>query len=333
MATSLTAVIVDNALYHEGVRVPLDDGDPSLGHARVPCGRGDFQWVGLHDPTDEELRQIATTFDLHPLAVEDAGDSHQRPKVERYGDTLFLVLKTLWYVDEDDAVETGEINLFIGPDFVVTVRHGQGIDLSTARRDLEQRAQVLEHGPMAVMYAICDRVVDEYEKVGASLEIDVDEVEESVFSPARTDDSVRIYTLKREIAEVRRAVMPLREPMRRFAHGRGGGHRRGDRHLLPRRRRPPPPGLGGHRQPRRAAVHRVRRAPGPHLGPAERGHAQDLRRRRARRRTDAHRRDLRHELRPDARAAAGPSATRSRSPSWSACPGVLLWFFKKSGWL
>jgi magnesium transporter len=210
-------VIVDNALYHEGVRVPLGDGDPSLGHARVPCGVGDFQWVGIHDPSDEELAQIAATFDLHPLAVEDAGDSHQRPKVERYGETLFLVLKTLWYVDEQDAVETGEINLFVGPDFVVTVRHGAGIDLGTSRRDLEQRAKVLRHGPMAVMYAICDRVVDEYEKVGASLEIDVDEVEESVFSPARTDDSSRIYVLKREIAEVRRAVMPLREPMRRFA--------------------------------------------------------------------------------------------------------------------
>lgn len=210
-------MIVDNALYHEGVRVPLGDGDPSLGHARVPCGVGDFQWVGIHDPSDEELAQIAATFDLHPLAVEDAGDSHQRPKVERYGETLFLVLKTLWYVDEQDAVETGEINLFVGPDFVVTVRHGAGIDLGTSRRDLEQRAKVLKHGPMAVMYAICDRVVDEYEKVGASLEIDVDEVEESVFSPARTDDSSRIYVLKREIAEVRRAVMPLREPMRRFA--------------------------------------------------------------------------------------------------------------------
>ena len=216
-------MIVDNALYHGGVRVPLGDGDPSLGHARVPCGRGDFQWVGIHDPTPGELQAIATTFDLHPLAVEDAGDSHQRPKVERYGDTLFLVLKTLWYVDEHDAVETGEINVFVGPDFVVTVRHGEGIDLSTARRDLERRAQVLEHGPMAVMYAICDRVVDEYEKVGAALEIDVDEVEESVFSPARTDDSVRIYTLKREIAEVRRAVMPLREPMRRFATGQMDG--------------------------------------------------------------------------------------------------------------
>ncbi|WP_107705429.1 magnesium/cobalt transporter CorA [Nocardioides allogilvus] len=216
-------MIVDNALYHQGVRVPLDGDDPSLGQARVPCGPGDFQWVGIHDPTPAELEQIAATFDLHPLAVEDSGDSHQRPKVERYGDTLFMVLKTLWYVDEFDAVETGEINVFVGPDFVVTVRHGEGINLATSRRDLEQRAQVLEHGPMAVMYAICDRVVDEYERVGAALEEDVDEVEESVFSPTRTNDSARIYTLKREIAEVRRAVMPLREPMRRFATGQMDG--------------------------------------------------------------------------------------------------------------
>jgi magnesium transporter len=216
-------VIVDNALYHQGVRVSLDSDDPSLGHARVPCGPGDFQWVGIHDPTPDELQLIAATFDLHPLAVEDSGDSHQRPKVERYGDTLFIVLKTLWYVDEEDAVETGEINVFVGPDFVVTVRHGQGVNLATSRRDLEQRAKVLRHGPMAVMYAICDRVVDEYERVGAALEDDVDEVEESVFSPARTNDSVRIYTLKREIAEVRRAVMPLREPMRRFALGQVDG--------------------------------------------------------------------------------------------------------------
>ena len=213
-------MIVDNALYHQGKRVPLGTGDDqSLGAARVPCDPGDFQWIGIHDPSPEELRLIATTFDLHPLAVEDAGDSHQRPKLEHYGDTLFLVLKTLWYVDEEDAVETGEINMFVGKDFVVTVRHGQGIDLAASRRDLERRAQVLEHGPMAVLYAICDRVVDEYEKVGAALEEDVDEVEESVFSTARTNDSTRIYILKREIAEVRRAVMPLREPMRKFAMG------------------------------------------------------------------------------------------------------------------
>ena len=215
-------MIVDNALYHRGKRVPLGDADDqSLGWARVPCDPGDFQWVGIHDPSPDELDLIARTFDLHPLAVEDAGDSHQRPKLERYGDTLFLVLKTLWYVDEEDAVETGEINLFVGKDFVVTVRHGKGIDLATARRDLEHRAQVLEHGPMAVLYAICDRVVDEYEKVGQELEMDVDEVEESVFSEARTNDSNRIYVLKREIAEVRRAVLPLREPMRQFATGTG----------------------------------------------------------------------------------------------------------------
>ena len=213
-------MIVDNALYHRGQRVPLGEGDDqSLGSARVPCAPGDFQWIGVHDPSPDELQLIARTFDLHPLAVEDAGDSHQRPKLEHYGDTLFLVLKTLWYVDAHDAVETGEINVFIGSDFVVTVRHGEGIDLAESRRDLERRAQVLEHGPMGVMYAICDRVVDEYERVGAALEEDVDEVEESVFSPARTDDSTRIYVLKREIAEVRRAVMPLREPMRKFAMG------------------------------------------------------------------------------------------------------------------
>jgi magnesium transporter len=213
-------VIVDNALYHQGKRVMLGPGDDqSLGSARVPCDPGDFQWIGIHDPSPEELDLIARTFDLHPLAVEDAGDSHQRPKVERYDDTLFLVLKTLWYVDEDDAVETGEINMFVGRDFVVTVRHGEGIDLAASRRDLELRAKVLEHGPMGVMYAICDRVVDEYERVGAALEEDVDEVEESVFSDSRTNDSTRIYILKREIAEVRRAVMPLREPMRKFAMG------------------------------------------------------------------------------------------------------------------
>jgi magnesium transporter len=211
-------VIVDNALYHRGKRVPVGDTeDQSLGSARVPCDPGDFQWIGIHDPSPDELNLIAASFDLHPLAVEDAGDSHQRPKLERYDDTLFLVLKTLWYVDEEDAVETGEINMFVGRDFVVTVRHGQGIDLAASRRDLEKRAQVLEHGPMAVLYAVCDRVVDEYERVGAALEEDVDEVEESVFSPARTNDSTRIYILKREIAEVRRAVMPLREPMRKFS--------------------------------------------------------------------------------------------------------------------
>ena len=158
-------------------------------------------------------------FSLHPLAVEDALKAHQRPKLERYEEGLFLVLKTLWYVDEEDAVETGEINLFVGRNYVVSVRHGEGGELHSARLGLEQQSGVLGHGPSAVVYAICDTVVDSYEAVATSLEVDVDEVEESVFSPTRTQDSKRIYILKRELAEVRRAVNPLREPMKRFATG------------------------------------------------------------------------------------------------------------------
>jgi magnesium transporter len=180
---------------------------------------GDFVWVGLHEPTEDELATVEEEFGLHPLAVEDAFTAHQRPKLERYEDTLFLTLKSLWYVDANDAVETGEINMFVGNDFVITVRHGSGSELHSARRDLEAKSTVLTHGPSAVVYAVCDRVVDGYLSVVGSLEEDVDEVETSVFSPQRTNDSARIYTLKREIGEARRAVMPLREPMRRFATG------------------------------------------------------------------------------------------------------------------
>jgi magnesium transporter len=129
------------------------------------------------------------------------------------------VLKTLWYVDEEDAVETGEINLFVGRNYVVSVRHGEGTELHSARLDLENQTAVLGHGPSAVVYAICDRVVDDYETVATMLEEDVDEVETSVFSPSRTHDSQRIYVLKRELSEVRRAVNPLRDPMKRFATG------------------------------------------------------------------------------------------------------------------
>ncbi len=210
-------MIVDSALYRDGSRVE-GHGDCRALRTRA-CEPGDFVWLGLHEPDLKELARVANAFQLHPLAVEDAVNAHQRPKLERYEDSLFLVLKTLWYVDAEDAVETGEINMFVGSDFIVTVRHGQGSELHSARLQLESRTQVLTHGPSAVVYAVCDTVVDGYTEVLEALQVDVDEVEESVFSPARTNDSVRIYTLKREIAEVRRAVMPLREPMRRFAAG------------------------------------------------------------------------------------------------------------------
>ena len=212
-------MIIDNAVYRKGVRVPMDCQPSDLAAVRDRLtGDGDFVWIGLHEPTEDELEDVAKAFSLHPLAVEDALKAHQRPKLDSYEDSLFLVLKTLWYVDEDDAVETGEINVFIGSNFIVTVRHGKGAELHSARLYLESKENVLTHGPSAVVYAVCDTVVDGYIDVTAALEVDVDEVETSVFSPSRTNDSVRIYTLKREIAEVRRAVLPLRDPIRRFGN-------------------------------------------------------------------------------------------------------------------
>ena len=212
-------MIVDNAVYRNGVRVPLDCDVADLASVRGRCGPGDFVWIGLVEPPEQELAEVADVFDLHPLAVEDAVKAHQRPKLERYDDSLFLVLKTLWYVDEEDAVETGEINLFVGRDFVVTVRHGKGGGLHDARLALEQREKVLAHGPSAVVYAVCDQVVDVYDTVADALVEDVDEVETSVFSDERTNDSARIYVLKRELAEARRAVLPLREPINQFTLG------------------------------------------------------------------------------------------------------------------
>jgi magnesium transporter len=213
-------MIVDSALYRDGVRVRVDcHKDDLLAVRDEATGDGDFVWVGLHQPSEDELNEVAKVFSLHPLAVEDALKAHQRPKLERYDDGLFLVLKTLWYVDEEDAVETGEINLFVGSRYVVSVRHGEGTELHSARLGLEDQTSVLGHGPSAVLYAVCDRVVDGYEAVANNLMEDVDEVEASVFSPDRTQDSRRIYVLKRELAEMRRAIEPLREPMKRFATG------------------------------------------------------------------------------------------------------------------
>jgi len=217
-------VIVDNALYRHGHRVETGLGKDDLAGVRARAtGPDDFVWIGMHEPTAPELEAVQDLYDLHPLAVEDALSAHQRPKLERYDDMLFLVVKTLWYVDEDDAVETGEIAIFAGDRFVVTVRHGEGAQLSEARHRLEGHDKVLVHGPSAVVYAVCDEVVDRYEQVASSLEEDVDEVEMSVFSDERTRDAARIYVLKRELAEMRRAVLPLRDPIQRFADGRVTG--------------------------------------------------------------------------------------------------------------
>jgi magnesium transporter len=210
-------MIVDHALYRDGVReaVELDDG--VLDRVRAEDAGQAFVWVGLHEPDRDEMTRVAHMFGLHHLAVDDALTQRQRPKVEPYDSMLFLVLKTLWYVDETDQVETGQVSIFLGEDYVVTVRQGAGVELGGVRDDLERRAHLLQHGPSAVAYSVCDRIVDGYESVAGEIDIDVDEVEQGVFAVERYRDDRRIYVLKREIAEVRHAVHPLRAPMQKFA--------------------------------------------------------------------------------------------------------------------
>jgi magnesium transporter len=214
-------VIVDCGVYAEGGRRDLPK-DPETVAQAIDDDHESFGWIGLHDPSDAEMQRVQRLFDLHDLAVEDALQIHQRPKVERFGDMILVVLRTLWYVDEGDAVETGQVTAFIGQRYVVTVRHGEGGELATTRHQLEERASMLGHGPAAVLWAICDAIVDQYETVAEQVEIDVDEIESSVFSPERTSDAERIYRLKREVLEMRRAIDPLREPMEGFAHGIAG---------------------------------------------------------------------------------------------------------------
>jgi len=211
-------VIVDCALYHHGIRELAQDSWPeALKTARSEPSA--FVWVGVHDPEEAELDQVAEDFGLHPLAVEDALKAHQRPKVEQYADSLFIVLKTVRYDEETQQIELGDVMLFLGDSFVVTVRHGKGRALSDVRRQLEHNKGVLEAGPSAVMYAIADRIVDDYSEIILEIEEDIEEVEERVFSPERGNSAARIYNLKREVIEFRRAVAPLVEPMKRLASG------------------------------------------------------------------------------------------------------------------
>ncbi|WP_405960001.1 magnesium and cobalt transport protein CorA [Streptomyces sp. NBC_00024] len=201
------ASVVEAALYQDGVRVSshatLADTYRELREA--PAG---MAWIGLARPTEGELLSLAAEFDLHPLAVEDAMEAHQRPKLERYGDTLFVVLRAARYLDAPEEVDFGELHVFVGPDFVITVRHGAAPDLSAVRRRMEDTPELLKLGPEAVLYAILDAVVDGYVPVVAGVQNDVDEIETEVF---RGDPEVsrRIYELSREMVEFQRATRPL----------------------------------------------------------------------------------------------------------------------------
>ena len=213
--------VVDCAVYVDGHRRPGKWTHAGALKQVRSSGEG-FVWVGLHAPDDRQMGDVAETFGLHELMAEDAVHAHQRPKLERYDDTQFIVLRTVKYVEHEsltstnEVVETGEIMILVGRDFVITVRHGDFTHLAGVRKHLESRPDRLALGPYAVMHAIADHVVDTYLDVTASIETDVDALEAAIFAPSGGVDIDPVYLLKREITELRRAVTPLTAPLQRL---------------------------------------------------------------------------------------------------------------------
>jgi magnesium transporter len=212
--------LVEFGAYLGGKKIPADGITEAIklvrSHNDDSPTRDAFVWVGLYEPEAPEVEWLADVFGLHPLAVEDAIKAHQRPKVERYGDSLFVVLKTVAFLDQEDPSEeiigTGEIMLFVGPDFVVTVRHGAHCPLADVREKLEDKPKLLSRGPTGVLHAIADYVVDKYLYVADLMQLEIEEVEAAVFADVSSRDINRIYQLKREMLELKRAVAPLQTP-------------------------------------------------------------------------------------------------------------------------
>ncbi|PPG89775.1 magnesium and cobalt transport protein CorA [Rathayibacter rathayi] len=200
--------IVDNAVYVDGRRIRNPDSlEDTFELMRDERG---MAWIGLYRPTREEVEAVAEEFGLHPLAVEDALSGHQRAKLERYDDGLFVVLRPARYADAAETVVFGELHVFVGPDFVVTIRHADSPDLARVRRRLEEDPALLARGPEAVLYAILDQVVDEYAPVVLGVQGDVDEIEDQLFGDDSDDGlSERIYRLSREVIHFQRSVQPL----------------------------------------------------------------------------------------------------------------------------
>ena len=217
--------MVDCGIYVDGQRLPgkyTHAAALNKVHDLESEGKDAFVWIGLHEPDEHQMQAVADVFCLHELAVEDAVCAHQRPKLERYDKTLFLVLKTVNYVEHEsialarEIVETGEIMIFVGQDFVVTVRHGEHGGLADVRKKLDSSPAIVKLGPYAVMHAIADHVVDNYLDITNLMETDIDGMEENVFSPNHPTDVEHIYMFKREVVEMRRAVAPLTLALQRM---------------------------------------------------------------------------------------------------------------------
>ena len=210
----LSPMFVDAALYRNGVRDPEPFDVSRKFH--TPPDPKTFLWVGLYEPTEEEFRTVREEFNLHPLAVEDAIKAHQRPKLEFFEDSAFMVLRTARYIEETETVEFGELQVFFGRGFIVTVRHGAAAPLNDVRLQLERDPERLACGPAAVLHAIVDHVVDGYQPVLYGIEDDIGEVEEEVFSPTGHNPVERIYYLKREVLGMIRATGSLQQPLERL---------------------------------------------------------------------------------------------------------------------
>lgn len=211
-------VLMNAVLYRDGRRIRGDENIAEL-YAETQADGG-FVWVGIKDPEPDEFQHIAKTFGLHPLAVEDAIHAQQRPKIEDYGTLEFLVLKTLYYDDATSQVETGDLMFYIGSDFVITVRHGDGAELSGVRTEIEHDPAHLRLGPYAVVHSVLDRIIDIYQHISLELERDVSDIEAKVFSNIRNSYSQDLYFLKREVIEFRRAADPLRPITNQLARDR-----------------------------------------------------------------------------------------------------------------
>ncbi len=210
-------MIVDVALYQNGSRVegPEDISD-LVEKAR---SEGGFVWLGLAEPTQSEFDMVVGELNFHPLAVEDAINAQQRPKIEDYEGLTFFILKTVFFDQKEQEVSTGELMCFIADHFIVIVRHGEGQPLATVRHDLEQKPELLNLGPFAVLHAVADRVIDGYTSIANALEQEVVSVENRVFSGKRQTFSQEIYFLKREIIEFKHSIEPLIAPIAKLLSG------------------------------------------------------------------------------------------------------------------
>ncbi len=211
------AVIVDCAVYENGRRVA--GSLPIRGSRSAAARSGGYVWLGLYEPTEEEFADATAEFDFHEMAVEDALVAHQRPKLDLYDDSILTVLKTARYLDDEEAVEFGEILVLLGTEFIVVVRHGAAAPLTAVRQRLESDPPTLGLGPSAVLYGILDAVVDGYIPVVEGLDKDISELEKDVFSSDRTNPAERIYFLKREVLEFQQAVSSLIDPVARLSKG------------------------------------------------------------------------------------------------------------------